>query len=85
MRSTMKHRPGVAKAELRDVTDRAGYTRVQYSESQRCSDAPLDGVRASYSIEGDTTIGAVLVAMFCAGMAMGGALVLGAVRSLGWR
>ena len=59
--------------------------RAVRSGSLNLNEGDVDGVRASYSIEGDTTIGAVLVAFFCAGMAMGGALVLGAVRSLGWR
>jgi len=45
----------------------------------------VDGVRASYSIEPELTIGAILVAVFAAGAAFGGMLVLGVLRTMGAR
>lgn len=85
MNPTVSHAREIAKAERREMTERAECTRAQCSNPPRCSVAPLNGVRASYSIEPDFTIGAVLVAFFAAGAAFGGMLVLGVVRTFGFR
>lgn len=85
MRPSLTHE-GADYKHLNEGVHAASRTaRVARSDHMNLNARNVDGVRASYSIEPDFTIGAVLVAFFAAGAAFGGMLVLGVVRTLGFR